>query len=57
MIWKKKKNDLKNLVKIVRSLDMEEEGKIYKCIECCKSYKRKLDFNRYIRLKKEKYVC
>lgn len=27
MIWKKKKNDLKNLVKIVRSLDMEEEGK------------------------------
>lgn len=36
---------------------MEEEGKIYKCIECRKSYKRKSDLNRHIRSKKEKYVC
>lgn len=36
---------------------MEEEGKIYKCLECRKSYKRKSDLNRHIRSKKEKYVC
>ena len=36
---------------------MEEEGKIYKCLECRKSYKIKSDLNRHIRSKKEKYVC
>lgn len=57
MIWEEKKNYLKNLVKILIILDMEEEEKIYRCFECCKSYKRKLDLNRYIRLKRVKYIC